>query len=285
MTDASSTVCLTVDFDAVSIWMNWAGDGARVLSRGEFGAKVGAPRLLEIFDRYEIKTTWFVPGHTADTYPEPTAAVVEQGHELGNHGYVHESFQTLGEEEARAVLRKGNEALERVVGRRPVGVRVPAGDFSGDLLELFVEEGFTYDSSLIGEFEPWWARARDTIRRDGPNEPGRELDLVELPLSFVMNDFNYFEFNYADPALVGLSAPDHVLKIWSAQFDFMFDRVPGGVLNVTMHPQCIGWGLRARMLEQFIEHCLSRGARFATCEGVAAEFRARRGAPAAVASR
>jgi hypothetical protein len=158
---------------------------------------------------------------------------------------------------------------------------VPAGDFAGDLFELFVEEGFTYDSSTVGEFEPSWCRARDTVRRDGPNTPGPGLDLVELPLSFVMNDFCYFEFNYADPSLVGLSPPSHVLEIWSGQFDYMADRVPGGVLNVTMHPQSIGWGLRARMLEQFIEHCLSRGARFATCETVASEFRARVIAPAA----
>jgi peptidoglycan/xylan/chitin deacetylase (PgdA/CDA1 family) len=265
--------------------MNWAGEGARVLSRGEFGAKVGAPRLLDIFDRYEIKTTWFVPGHTAETYPEPTLAVAERAHEIANHGYLHESFQTLTADDARAVVRKGNDAIERITGRHPTGIRIPAGDFSGDLFEIFVEEGFNYDSSIIGEFDPTWCRTKDVVRRDGPNVPGPQLDLVELPLSFVMNDFNYFEFNYADPALVGLSPPDHVLQIWSAQFDYMVDRVPGGVLNVTMHPQCIGWGLRARMLEQFIEHCLSREARFATCQSVAEEFRARVAPPTAIGSR
>lgn len=277
--DTQPTVCLTCDFDAVAIWMNWAGDGARVLSRGEFGATVGAPRLLELFEQYGVKTTWFVPGHTADTYPEITRQVADGGHEIGNHGYLHESFETLSPDEAREVIHKGNEALVRVTGQHPRGMRIPAGDFYGDLFEVFVDEGFLYSSSIFGEFEPFWCRAKDVIRRDGPNEPGRALNLVELPLSFIMNDFNYFEFNYANPSLVGLSSPDHVLKIWSAQFDYMLERVPGGVLNVTTHPQCIGWGLRAAMLERFIEYCLSRGARFMTCEAAAREFRARAGAP------
>src|SRR5579872_3778799 len=99
---ARATVCVTVDFDAVSLWMTWGATGARSLSRGEFGARIGAPRLLALFDSLGIQTTWFIPGHTADTYPEPAAAASARGHEIGNHGYVHEAFDTLSAEEARA---------------------------------------------------------------------------------------------------------------------------------------------------------------------------------------
>src|SRR5262249_20115819 len=150
MTDDSeprATVCLTVDFDAVSIWMSWGARGARILSRGEFGALVGAPRLLEIFERSEIPTTWFIPGHTADTYPDICARVSDEGHEVGNHGYLHEAFDVLSADEAREVIRKANATLERVTGQRPRGMRVPAGDFDGELFEILVEEGFSYDSS------------------------------------------------------------------------------------------------------------------------------------------
>ena len=121
-----ATVCLTFDFDAMSLWMNWGARGPQALSRGEFGAKVGAPRLLELFDQYGIRSTWFVPGHTADTYPELTASVAERGHEIGNHGYLHETFDLLDDDGTRAVLRKANDTLERVTGSRPRGFRLPA---------------------------------------------------------------------------------------------------------------------------------------------------------------
>jgi peptidoglycan/xylan/chitin deacetylase (PgdA/CDA1 family) len=271
---ARATVTVTVDFDAICIWMSWGARGARVLSRGEFGAEVGAPRLLELFERLSIPTTWFIPGHSADTYPEVAARVAEAGHEIGHHGYLHEAFDELAGEEVRDVIRRGNEALRRSTGRRPTGMRVPAGDFDGSLFEILVDEGFRYDSSVIGEFRPSWCRSRDELHDDRPPTRGEPLDLVELPLSFVMNDFSYFEFNYANPTLVGLSSPDHVFGIWSSQFDYMYDHEPGGVLNLTLHPQSIGWGLRIAMLERFLVHCLEReGVEFATCEAVAARFR------------
>lgn len=269
-----ATVCLTIDFDAYSLWMTWGARGSRALARGEFGARVGAPRLLDTLKRYEIPSTWFVPGHTADTFPDVTARIAAEGHEIGNHGYAHEAFDALSFDEVRAVIQKANAALMRVAGRRPVGMRVPAGDFDSKLFDVLLDEGFSYDSSVVGEFGAWWCRSGDVVREDGPNLFGQEIDLVQLPLSFVMNDFNYFEFNYGNPQLVGLSSPEHVLSIWTAQFDYMYERERNGILNVTMHPQCIGWGLRIAMLARFIEHCLSRpGTQFATCQNVAAAFR------------
>lgn len=271
----SATVNVTVDFDAICIWMSWGARGARVLSRGEFGAEVGAPRLLDLFEELAIPTTWFIPGHSAETYPEVAKRASDAGHEIGHHGYLHEAFDQLTTDEVRAVIRKGNQVLEHVTGQRPAGMRVPAGDFDGSLFELLVEEGFTYDSSIIGEFHPRWCRSADTLHDDRPPERGQPLDLVELPLSFVMNDFSYFEFNYANPTLVGLSSPDHVFGIWSAQFDYMCKHEPGGVLNMTLHPQSIGWGLRIDMLERFLRHCLETpGTQFVTCETVASSFRA-----------
>jgi peptidoglycan/xylan/chitin deacetylase (PgdA/CDA1 family) len=271
-----STVNVTVDFDAISIWMSWGVRGARVLSRGEFGAEVGAGRLLDLFERLDIPTTWFIPGHTAETYPDVAARVADLGHEIGHHGYLHEAFDQLSVEQVKDVIARGSDALERTTGQRPTGMRVPAGDFDGSLFELLVEAGFTYDSSVVGEFHPRWCRSADTLFDDRPPERGRPLDLVELPLSFVMNDFLYFEFNYANPALVGLNGPEHVYSIWKAQFDYMREREPGGVLDLTLHPQSIGWGLRVAMLERFLEHCLGfDDVEFATCATVAQRFRDR----------
>jgi peptidoglycan-N-acetylglucosamine deacetylase len=274
VSDPRATVCVTVDFDAICIWMSWGARGSRVLSRGEFGAEVGAPRLLDLFERLSIPTTWFIPGHSADTYPAVAARAAAAGHEIAHHGYLHEAFDQLSTDEVRHVIAKGTDALDRATGQRPRGMRVPAGDFDGSLFEILIEEGFTYDSSVIGEFRPRWCRAKDDLYDDRPPARGRKLDLVELPLSFVMNDFSYFEFNYANPTLVGLSSPEHVFSIWQAQFDYMVEREPGGVLNLTLHPQSIGWGLRIAMLERFLTYCLeSPGTEFATCETVADRFR------------
>jgi peptidoglycan/xylan/chitin deacetylase (PgdA/CDA1 family) len=282
-TQPHATVCLTFDFDAMSLWMNWGARGPQALSRGEFGARIGAPRLLELLAQHELESTWFIPGHTADSFPEITAAVAEQGHEIGNHGYLHETFDTLTDDETRAVLRKGNETLERVTGQRPAGFRLPAGDGTRSLFDILVDEGFSYDSSLHGgDFAPYWCRSGDEPREDAGHVFGRHIDLVEFPIGFVMNDFHHFEFNYGTPFLIGHDAPSHVEEIFRSQFDYMYDNVTGGVVNVTLHPQCIGQGLRTAMLERFIEHCRSRpGTRFAKVGTVIAEFRqAQRSAPA-----
>ena len=57
------------------------------ISRGLFAGEVGVPRLLKLFDRYGIKTTWFIPGHSIETFPAQMQMVADAGHEIGMHGY------------------------------------------------------------------------------------------------------------------------------------------------------------------------------------------------------
>jgi peptidoglycan-N-acetylglucosamine deacetylase len=271
---ARATVCLTVDFDAVSVWMQWGARGPKALSRGEFGANVGAPRLLEALDKHEIKSTWFIPGHTADTWPGVTARVAASGHEIANHGYLHESFDGRSTDESRKILRKGTASLEAATGQTPTGFRLPIGDARADFFELLVEEGFAYDSSLCGgDFRLYNCRRADEINDDGPNIFGDAIDLVEVPWSFIMNDFHHFEFNYGTPQLPGHDAPSAVEEEFTSQFDYMYERVPGGIVTIIVHPQCIGQGSRIAMLERVIEHCKSRpGTRFARVDEVVAEY-------------
>ena len=273
--ESRATVNLCFDFDAVSLWMAWGSRGVRALSRDEFGARVGTPRILDVLERYGVASTWFIPGHTAETFPEITRRVAQCGHEIGNHGYLHEAFDDLSLEEIRAIVRKGSDALERVTGVRPRGFRAPAGDFSSELCQLLLDEGFAYDSSRFdGEYDLYWCRGADTLHDDGPNIMGAPIDLPEVPLSMVMQDFVYFEVNYGSPFLAGGAPPSHVEEVWRSQFDYMVERVPGGVLTVTMHPQSIGWGGRIVVLERFIEHVLATpGVRFSTCGASADEFR------------
>ena len=182
---SSATVCLSFDFDAISLWIGpYGATSPSMISRGEFGA-VGARRLLRLLDRFGVPATFFVTGHTADTYPEIVREIVAAGHEIGHHGYLHENPAALGSKEReREVLEMGLRALDRAAGVRPVGYRSPAWDNSPHTIELLLEAGFRYESSLMGDdFTPYWCRVGDVIRPDGPYEFGPEVDLVEMPVS------------------------------------------------------------------------------------------------------
>src|SRR5262249_27964986 len=153
------TVCLSFDWDGVAVWMAGGATDARSLSRGEFGPRVGIPRILDLCERQGIRATFFTPGHTADTYPEMAARIADAGPELAAHGYAHEAFEALSLEEARAVVARAAEAIERAAGRRPRGMRFPPWAVDGQHFELLLEEGYTYSSSLMDDVRPHWARA------------------------------------------------------------------------------------------------------------------------------
>jgi peptidoglycan-N-acetylglucosamine deacetylase len=272
-----ATVCLTFDFDAISLWLGTMGtDSPRDISRGEFGA-VGVGRVLRLLEREGVPATFFVPGHTAETYPDATRAIAAAGHEVGHHGYLHENPAALGSRAAeRAVLERGLAALDRVAGARPVGYRSPAWDNSPHTVELLLELGFRYESSLMGDdFRPGWCRTGDVIQTDGPYLFGPEVDLVELPVSWVLDDFPHFEYlRVGDRIWPGLAAASKVEEIWRDEFAYMVREVDGGVLTLTMHPQVIGRGHRMLMLERLIGHFRAHeGVRFATLAQVAEEFR------------
>ncbi len=268
-----NTVCLTFDFDAMSVWL---GGYPRVtpamLSRGEFGARVGVPRILELLQRYGIRATFFTPGHTAESFPEAVAAIVEGGHEIGHHGYGHEdpSSQTAAEE--RASLERGLAVLEKVTGRRPRGYRSPSWDYSDATLPLLIEYDFVYDSSLFADdFYPYHPRLGDVVSKDTPLQRGQPSPIWEFPVHFSLDDWPHFTFNFT-PYRLGLSAATKVFEIWSTEFDYMRTHAPGGVLTLTMHPQVIGRGHRIAMLEQLIERFLETSSvRFAPLIDVARE--------------
>jgi peptidoglycan/xylan/chitin deacetylase (PgdA/CDA1 family) len=267
-------VCLSFDFDATSLWFMFGSTGARSLSRGEFGVTDGAPRLLELLRKYGIVSTWFVPGHTADNYPDVVRAIAADGHEIGNHGYLHEDLTGKTPKEAAGIVERGSDALERVTGTRPVGCRMPAGDFDAGVFPLLVEQGFTYDSSLIGGYRPRWARDADEVDSDRRITPGADVDLVELPVSFMISDFVHFEINFMPPFPAAAPNPRDVQQIWTDEFDYIHERVPGGYMMPMMHPQCIGWGNRILMLERFIEHCAAHDSvSFTTSREIADSYR------------
>jgi peptidoglycan/xylan/chitin deacetylase (PgdA/CDA1 family) len=270
-----ATVCLSFDFDALSLWLR--PDGAQSpanLSRGEFG-KVGAERLLKLLEDHEITGTWFIPGHTVETFPDTVRAIAAAGHEIGHHNYCHENPRTLDRDQERAIIAKGVDAIERVSGRRPLGYRSPAWDVSENTLDLIIDAGFEYDSSLMAQdFTPYRPRQNDLLRTDGPVEFGQTVPLVELPVDWSLDDFPYFGLRWST-GLVGLRTPSQVEEIWREEFEWMLANVPGGVFTLTMHPQVIGRGARLAMLDRLIRSIRAHpGVRFRTMGDVARDWAA-----------
>jgi peptidoglycan/xylan/chitin deacetylase (PgdA/CDA1 family) len=273
---AQPTVCLTFDFDALSVWFGFDHVTPAMLQRGEYGARVGVPRVLDLLRRQELPATFFTPGHTVESYPAVFETVLAAGHEIAHHSYGHADPSTLTPDEEREDFRRGLHAL-RAAGANPVGYRSPSGDLSATTLSLVEEYELLYDSSLMADdFTPYRPRIGDVVSQQEPLKPGHEARLVEVPMSFELDDWPHFQFTFS-PYRSGLSAPSKVLEIWTGEFDWMREHVDGGVLMVCMHPQVIGRGHRLTMLEQFIAHCRSGGARFATVETVAREAAPRLG--------
>jgi peptidoglycan-N-acetylglucosamine deacetylase len=251
VTEPRLSVCLTFDFDAMSVWIA-STDNPATISRGEFGA-VAVPRILDLLARHNAPSTFFIPGHTALAYPDHVRNIRDAGHEIGHHGWVHENPAGFDRDGERAVFERGLEALDRAAGVRPQGYRSPAADFSVNTIDVLVEYGMRYDSSCSGsDFTPYYLRRGDRWSKTGPYEFGQPADLVELPFSWILDDFPHFEFE------VGWSTeqspPSTVREIWQAEFDYAYAHCPGGVYVLTMHPQVIGRGSRITMLEQFLAY-------------------------------
>lgn len=246
------------------------------LSRGEFGARVGMPRVLDLLKQYEIAATFFVPGHSADTYPKLVEQTVAAGHELGHHGWLHEVPATLTEEQERDVLVRGIESLKRISGIEPAGYRSPSWDLSPHSVRLLREFGFRYESSLMADdFHLYWCREGDVPHTNKAFEFGADTEIVEMPISWLLDDHPHFEYDGRTRS--GMRPASGVEEIWRDEFDYMADHVPDGVYTLTMHPQVIGRGHRMAMLERLIRHMQERGAIFRLMGDVAEEWRAAHG--------
>jgi peptidoglycan/xylan/chitin deacetylase (PgdA/CDA1 family) len=248
------TIAVTFDSDAMSDAIR-RGDSPVKLSHGEFGPRVAVPRILEVLGRESIVSTWFVPGHTLTTFPDATAAILEGGHELACHGWFHEDFATLEPDEQSRILDRSVAAVKAVTGAPPAGFRAPYWALGPATLPLVEAAGFGYDSSLMADdYNLYRVRHDDRHSLDGGTTWGNPSALLEVPIYWALDDWPYFE---PGPGRDGLSAPSRVLEIWLAELRYAWTSAPGGLLTVTMHPECIGRGHRMAILETFIAEAKS----------------------------
>ena len=257
-------ICLTFDFDGISGFISRGQVGPSWISRGEFGPRVGAPRLIELLRKHDIRTSWYVPGHTIETFPEAVKAVVDAGHEIAHHGWTHRPPASLSAEEEERELIRANESIKKISGHYARGYRSPSWDLSPHSIPYFLKHGFVYDSSMMGDdYTPYYARQGDVIELEKPAVLGQESAIVEMPIHWSTDDSPHYEFVRAETSLrQGLKTARHVEQNWVDDFSYMRDTVEWGVLTYTCHPFISGRGHRIMLLERLIEQLKRDGAVF-----------------------
>jgi len=257
---ARCAVALSFDSDHET---NELRDGGRSISRlswGEYGARVGVPRIAAVLARHDVRASFFVPAVSALLHEDEQRGLAAAGHEIGLHGWIHELNAALPYEAERDLLMRSADTLERISGTRPVGTRTPSWDFSPHTLRIAVELGLQYDSSLMADEECY------ELLLDGA-----PTGIVEIPVEWIRDDAAYLLMNRFG-AQRPYTAPADVFDIFRREFDGAY--ADGGVFQLTMHPHIIGARSRIWILEELIRHAAGHDVWFATHAELAAYVRA-----------
>ncbi len=212
-----------------------------LMSHQSYGPRVGVPKLLKILKRQSIRATFFVPGFTAECYPEIVRAIVDSGHEIAHHGYLHEPMQGIDRDTEARYLDRGLLALRNVAGVVPVGYRAPWWEMNWHTAELLAERGFIYDSSLLDGDAPY----RFAVR------PGSATSLIEIPVDWGLDDWEQYAFYPGWTGSGVIESPSKVREMW--QLEAAAQHQQGGCFVLTNHPFISGRPSRAAALEQLIE--------------------------------
>jgi peptidoglycan/xylan/chitin deacetylase (PgdA/CDA1 family) len=241
---ARVAVALSFDSDHETIPLRDGETRPGKLSQGEYGARVGVPRILALLAEFGIPASFFVPGVSALLHPGEVESYVAGGHEVAVHGWIHERNMLLSHADELELTGRAMETLERLGGVRPVGIRTPSWDFSDHTLEIVEELGLVYDSSLMADDEPYELVAA-----------GRRTGIVELPVEWIRDDAVYFNMDRYS-GLRPYTPPRTVLPLWRDEFDAAY--AEGGMFQLTMHPHVIGHRSRMCVLRELIEHIARR---------------------------
>jgi peptidoglycan/xylan/chitin deacetylase (PgdA/CDA1 family) len=242
---ARCAVALSFDSDHETNELRDGGKSIGRLSWGQYGNRVGVPRILEVLRRYDVPASFYVPAVTALLHPDEQRRVLDAGHEIAIHGWIHELNSGLSYEAERDLMLRSSDALEKITGVRPVGMRTPSWDFSPHTLRIAREMELLYDSSLMADEDCY------ELLLDG--EP---TGVVELPVEWVRDDAVYFMMNRFQ-AQRPYTPPTDVLDIFRRELEAAHRE--GGLFQLTMHPHIIGYRSRIWILEEIIRHARALG--------------------------
>jgi peptidoglycan/xylan/chitin deacetylase (PgdA/CDA1 family) len=226
----------TFDMDAEAVMLTdhpEVADYLDVIGHQRYGPLVAVPRLLRMLDRLDLRTTFFIPGWVAEAWPDVARSVRDAGHEIGHHGYLHESVRGKDEATEEGYLLRGLEALDTVLGVRPVGYRPPSCDMNFRTPSLLARHGFLYDSGMMDSDHPY----------------RHASGLIELPMHWSLDDWNRYNYvpGYAASPIL---RPSVVVDAWAEELDAIVE--VGGLFDLTMHPFVSGRPARAAALEGLI---------------------------------
>ena len=282
-------VSFGVDVDAVSGWIGTYGgeDSVRDLSRGVFAAEVGIPRLLNLFEKWGVKQSFFIPGHSIETFPKQMEMIVDAGHEIGAHGYTHENPTKMTRQQEADVLDKSIELIVKLCGKRPRGNVAPFWDFSKATCDLLLDRGIVYDHSMMAhDFQPYFYREiKDWEKVDydkpaatwmKPMKFGKQTKLVEIPSSWYGDDLPPMMFMDKEGTGMGYTSPQTIEQLWRDRFDWMYREYQSATYTVTIHPDVSGHPQNLLMLERLYDHMAKHdGVEFVTFGEIADRFLAK----------
>ncbi|MDQ3654649.1 MAG: polysaccharide deacetylase [Chloroflexota bacterium] len=277
------------DIDSVAGWIGSYGgaDSPSDIQRGIFASEVGNIRLLNLFKKYNLRTSFFIPGHSIESFPDQVKRIADEGHEIGAHGYLHENPIAMTPTQEEAVLVKSIDLIEKLSGKRPRGYVAPWWEMSASTAALLQKYEFRYDHSQgHRDFQPFYARvgeswttidyskrAEDWMK---PLQHGTEIDLVEIGANWYVDDLPPMMFMKKAPNSHGFVNPRDIEELWRDQFDWVYREMDYGVFPFTIHPDVSGRPQVLLMLERLIEYINGHdGVRWMTFEEIAEDFRRR----------
>ena len=253
---ARCAVALSFDSDHETIPLRDGDTAPGKLSQGEYGARVGARRILALLADRGIPATFFMPAVSALLHPDEVRRYAAEGHEVAMHGWIHERNMELEYKHERDLAFRSADTLERITRRRPVGIRTPSWDFSERTMDITQELGLRYDSSLMADDEPYELVAY-----------GEPTAVVEIPPEWIRDDAAYLNMDRYS-AVRPYTPPRELICLWRDEFDAAY--AESGLFQLTMHPHVIGHRSRIVVLEHLLNHMAAhRGVWYATHAQVA----------------
>ena len=240
-TGVRAAAAFTFDVDAESCVLAQDPAASRrmsLMSHQSYGPRVGVPRLLRLLDRQQVRATFFVPGFTADCWPDTVREIRDAGHEIAHHGYLHEPMQGITREQEAEYLDRGLEALGRL-DITPTGYRAPWWELNWHSPDLLAERGFRYDSSLLDDDVPYQL---------GTAGGG---SIVEIPVDWALDDWEQYAFYPGWTGSGVIESPRKVHEMWLLEAEA--HHAEGGCFVLTNHPFISGRPSKAAALERLIE--------------------------------